>query len=60
MNFDNVGGGYMCLMQVATFKGWAGILYAAADSGDVSFLVKIVDSVCNHVEGKRLHYTLLY
>ena len=34
MNFDHVFGGYLCLFQVATFKGWANILYSAADSRD--------------------------
>ena len=36
MHFDNVLWGYLSLMQVATFKGWAYILYAAADMNGVS------------------------
>ncbi|CAL9690356.1 unnamed protein product [Knipowitschia caucasica] len=32
INFDNVGLGYLALLQVATFKGWMQIMYAAVDS----------------------------
>ncbi|XP_063733823.1 sodium channel, voltage-gated, type I like, alpha b isoform X1 [Eleginops maclovinus] len=32
INFDNVGAGYLALLQVATFKGWMVIMYAAVDS----------------------------
>ncbi|NXX83191.1 SCN5A protein, partial [Urocolius indicus] len=32
VNFDNVGSGYLALLQVATFKGWMEIMYAAVDS----------------------------
>ncbi|XP_051465127.1 sodium channel protein type 5 subunit alpha-like [Apus apus] len=32
VNFDNVGSGYLALLQVATFKGWTNIMYAAVDS----------------------------
>ncbi|KAM9850463.1 LOW QUALITY PROTEIN: sodium channel, voltage-gated, type I-like, alpha [Aulostomus maculatus] len=32
INFDNVGMGYLALLQVATFKGWMDIMYAAVDS----------------------------
>uniref|UniRef100_UPI00398EC875 sodium channel protein type 4 subunit alpha B n=1 Tax=Pristiophorus japonicus TaxID=55135 RepID=UPI00398EC875 len=35
INFDNVGQGYLSLLQVATFKGWMAIMYAAVDSRDV-------------------------
>uniref|UniRef100_H3DQZ7 Ion transport domain-containing protein n=1 Tax=Tetraodon nigroviridis TaxID=99883 RepID=H3DQZ7_TETNG len=31
-HFDNVGSGYLALLQVATFKGWMDIMYAAIDS----------------------------
>uniref|UniRef100_A0A8C5PRQ0 Sodium channel protein n=1 Tax=Leptobrachium leishanense TaxID=445787 RepID=A0A8C5PRQ0_9ANUR len=34
VNFDNVGAGYLALLQVATFKGWMSIMYAAVDSRD--------------------------
>ncbi|RVE58046.1 hypothetical protein OJAV_G00205230 [Oryzias javanicus] len=34
INFDNVGMGYLALLQVATFKGWMDIMYAAVDSGE--------------------------
>uniref|UniRef100_A0A674PLI8 Sodium channel protein n=1 Tax=Takifugu rubripes TaxID=31033 RepID=A0A674PLI8_TAKRU len=32
VNFDNVGAGYLALLQVATFKGWTDIMFAAVDS----------------------------
>uniref|UniRef100_UPI00398F085A sodium channel, voltage gated, type V-like, alpha b isoform X2 n=1 Tax=Pristiophorus japonicus TaxID=55135 RepID=UPI00398F085A len=32
VNFDNVASGYLALLQVATFKGWMNIMYAAVDS----------------------------
>uniref|UniRef100_M4AB53 Sodium channel protein n=1 Tax=Xiphophorus maculatus TaxID=8083 RepID=M4AB53_XIPMA len=32
VNFDNVAMGYLALLQVATFKGWMDIMYAAVDS----------------------------
>uniref|UniRef100_A0A3Q3QWW3 Sodium channel protein n=1 Tax=Monopterus albus TaxID=43700 RepID=A0A3Q3QWW3_MONAL len=35
INFDNVGMGYLALLQVATFKGWMDIMYAAVDSRKV-------------------------
>ncbi|NXI45007.1 SCN2A protein, partial [Galbula dea] len=35
VNFDNVGAGYLSLLQVATFKGWTLIMYAAVDSREV-------------------------
>nr|XP_046270866.1 sodium channel protein type 4 subunit alpha B isoform X1 [Scatophagus argus] len=34
VNYDNVGIGYLSLLQVATFKGWMDIMYAAVDSRD--------------------------
>ncbi|NXF83256.1 SCN2A protein, partial [Sclerurus mexicanus] len=35
VNFDNVAIGYLSLLQVATFKGWTDIMYAAVDSTQV-------------------------
>ncbi|XP_067871288.1 sodium channel, voltage gated, type V-like, alpha b [Heterodontus francisci] len=35
VNFDNVGLGYLALLQVATFKGWTTIMYAAVDSRNI-------------------------
>ncbi len=35
MNFDHVGKAYLCLFQVATFKGWIGIMNDAIDSRDI-------------------------
>uniref|UniRef100_A0A670ZWY1 Sodium channel protein n=1 Tax=Pseudonaja textilis TaxID=8673 RepID=A0A670ZWY1_PSETE len=34
INFDHVGNGYLALLQVATFKGWMDIMYAAVDSAN--------------------------
>ncbi|KFP07317.1 Sodium channel protein type 10 subunit alpha, partial [Calypte anna] len=36
VNFDNVGMGYLALLQVATFKGWMDIMYAAVDSRELN------------------------
>ncbi|KAM9387524.1 sodium channel protein type 5 subunit alpha-like [Phaethornis superciliosus] len=36
VNFDNVGMGYLALLQVATFKGWMDIMYAAVDSRKIN------------------------
>uniref|UniRef100_UPI00358E9D2A sodium channel protein type 3 subunit alpha-like n=1 Tax=Myxine glutinosa TaxID=7769 RepID=UPI00358E9D2A len=32
INFDNVLAGYLALLQVATYKGWMDVMYAAVDS----------------------------
>ncbi|XP_020753607.2 sodium channel protein type 10 subunit alpha isoform X2 [Odocoileus virginianus] len=45
VNFDNVAMGYLALLQVATFKGWMDIMYAAVDSRDVNFQPKWEDNV---------------
>lgn len=37
MNFDHVGKAYLCLFQVATFKGWIQIMNDAIDSREASF-----------------------
>uniref|UniRef100_A0A8D2JI57 Sodium channel protein n=1 Tax=Varanus komodoensis TaxID=61221 RepID=A0A8D2JI57_VARKO len=37
VNFDNVGFGYLSLLQVATFKGWMDIMYAAIDSRNPNY-----------------------
>ncbi|NXK71417.1 SCN4A protein, partial [Amazona guildingii] len=36
VNFDNVRMGYLALLQVATFKGWMDIMYAAVDSREIN------------------------
>lgn len=38
MNFDHVGKAYLCLFQVATFKGWIQIMNDAIDSRDVRII----------------------
>ncbi|XP_051480256.1 sodium channel protein type 1 subunit alpha isoform X1 [Apus apus] len=45
VNFDNVGFGYLSLLQVATFKGWMDIMYAAVDSRDVLQQPKYEDNL---------------
>uniref|UniRef100_A0A3P9A0X8 Sodium channel protein n=1 Tax=Esox lucius TaxID=8010 RepID=A0A3P9A0X8_ESOLU len=35
VNYDNVGMGYLSLLQIATFKGWMDIMYHAVDSRNV-------------------------
>ena len=43
MNFDHVGKAYLCLFQVATFKGWIQIMNDAIDSREVCifFLISL-------------------
>ncbi|XP_015271651.1 PREDICTED: sodium channel protein type 2 subunit alpha isoform X9 [Gekko japonicus] len=45
VNFDNVGLGYLSLLQVATFKGWMDIMYAAVDSRNVKEQPKYEDNL---------------
>ncbi|XP_021115486.1 sodium channel protein type 10 subunit alpha isoform X2 [Heterocephalus glaber] len=45
VNFDNVMMGYLALLQVATFKGWMDIMYAAVDSREVNSQPKWEDNV---------------
>ncbi|XP_078537761.1 sodium channel protein type 2 subunit alpha-like isoform X2 [Lissotriton helveticus] len=45
VNFDNVGFGYLALLQVATFKGWMDIMYAAVDSRKVEQQPKYEDNL---------------
>ncbi|XP_061555828.1 sodium channel protein type 4 subunit alpha B [Phycodurus eques] len=35
INFDNVGIGFLSLLQVATFKGWMDLMYATMDSRQI-------------------------
>ncbi|EMP38713.1 Sodium channel protein type 2 subunit alpha [Chelonia mydas] len=49
VNFDNVGAGYLALLQVATFKGWMDIMYAAVDSRDNKFQGMVFDFVTKQV-----------
>ncbi|PIO31716.1 hypothetical protein AB205_0140810 [Aquarana catesbeiana] len=53
VNFDNVGFGYLSLLQVATFKGWMDIMYAAVDSRKLKNVYAIYSSkrprwACGH------------
>ncbi|XP_070433323.1 sodium channel protein type 10 subunit alpha isoform X1 [Equus przewalskii] len=45
VNFDNVAMGYLALLQVATFKGWMDIMYAAVDSREENLQPKWEDNV---------------
>ncbi|XP_061760681.1 sodium channel, voltage-gated, type I like, alpha b [Nerophis ophidion] len=45
INFDNVGAGYLALLQVATFKGWTNIMYAAVDSRDLEHQPKYEENL---------------
>ncbi|XP_068101708.1 sodium channel protein type 2 subunit alpha-like isoform X2 [Hyperolius riggenbachi] len=45
VNFDNVGAGYLALLQVATFKGWMDIMYAAVDSRKLKEQPKYEDNL---------------
>ncbi|XP_015679123.1 sodium channel protein type 1 subunit alpha [Protobothrops mucrosquamatus] len=49
VNFDNVGFGYLSLLQVATFKGWMDIMYAAVDSRKVREQPKYEDNLYMYI-----------
>ncbi|CAJ0929100.1 unnamed protein product [Ranitomeya imitator] len=49
INFDNVGAGYLALLQVATFKGWMDIMYAAVDSRRVTEQPKYEDNIYMYI-----------
>uniref|UniRef100_A0A8C4NM16 Sodium channel protein n=1 Tax=Eptatretus burgeri TaxID=7764 RepID=A0A8C4NM16_EPTBU len=45
INFDNVAAGYLALLQVATYKGWMDVMYAAVDSKKVNEQPKFENSL---------------
>ncbi|XP_021480266.2 sodium channel protein type 4 subunit alpha B isoform X1 [Oncorhynchus mykiss] len=49
INFDNVAMGYLSLLQVATFKGWLGIMYGAVDSRTVGEQPMYEDNVYMYI-----------
>ncbi|XP_053148558.1 sodium channel protein type 8 subunit alpha isoform X3 [Hemicordylus capensis] len=49
INFDNVGAGYLALLQIATFKGWMDIMYAAVDSRKVDQQPKYEDNIYMYI-----------
>ncbi|XP_028928787.1 sodium channel protein type 8 subunit alpha isoform X2 [Ornithorhynchus anatinus] len=49
INFDNVGAGYLALLQVATFKGWMDIMYAAVDSRKPDQQPKYEDNIYMYI-----------
>nr|XP_028566908.1 sodium channel protein type 8 subunit alpha isoform X5 [Podarcis muralis] len=49
INFDNVGAGYLALLQIATFKGWMDIMYAAVDSRKQDQQPKYEDNIYMYI-----------
>ncbi|NWX65066.1 SCN2A protein, partial [Promerops cafer] len=49
VNFDNVAIGYLSLLQVATFKGWMEIMYAAVDSTEAGKQPKYEDNLYMYI-----------
>uniref|UniRef100_A0A8C5SQ42 Sodium channel protein n=1 Tax=Laticauda laticaudata TaxID=8630 RepID=A0A8C5SQ42_LATLA len=49
INFDNVGAGYLALLQIATFKGWMDIMYAAVDSRKQEEQPKYEDNIYMYI-----------
>ncbi|KAF1462470.1 Sodium channel protein type 2 subunit alpha, partial [Pygoscelis antarcticus] len=49
VNFDNVAAGYLSLLQVATFKGWMDIMYAAVDSRGAGQQPKYEDNLYMYI-----------
>nr|XP_036851965.1 sodium channel protein type 7 subunit alpha isoform X1 [Manis javanica]XP_036851966.1 sodium channel protein type 7 subunit alpha isoform X1 [Manis javanica] len=45
LNFDNVGNGFLSLLQVATFNGWITIMNSAVDSTDVNMQPKFENNI---------------
>ncbi|XP_032264878.1 sodium channel protein type 7 subunit alpha isoform X2 [Phoca vitulina] len=45
LNFDNVGNGFLSLLQVATFNGWITIMNSAVDSIDVNRQPNFEDNI---------------
>ncbi|XP_012932381.1 sodium channel protein type 7 subunit alpha [Heterocephalus glaber] len=48
MNFDNVGNGFLSLLQVATFNGWIDIMYSAVDSVGVEMQPNFENNLYMH------------
>lgn len=61
MNFDHVGKAYLCLFQVATFKGWIQIMNDAIDSREVkyTFAFAFYFSTDTLINGKDFSLSLL-
>ena len=56
ITFDHVGHAYICLFQVATFKGWQQIMNDAIDSREVSLNnEKKVDPFTNCGLGSKIN-----
>lgn len=48
-NFDNVGMGYLSLLQLATFNGWKEIIYSGVDSVDVDIQPQRESNMYNYL-----------
>lgn len=57
MNFDHVGRAYLCLFQVATFKGWIQIMNDAIDSREV---LSIATVQFNFIDNQSLTMALSF
>ncbi|KAB1264316.1 Sodium channel protein type 11 subunit alpha [Camelus dromedarius] len=53
VNFDNVGMAYLALLQVATFKGWMEIMYAAVDSREAKHYETVIKKGVRPAEGQQ-------
>lgn len=54
MNFDHVGKAYLCLFQVATFKGWIQIMNDAIDSREASMALQFQLFIEIHIITRHL------
>ncbi|XP_045714738.1 sodium channel protein type 7 subunit alpha isoform X2 [Phyllostomus hastatus] len=49
LNFDNVGNGFLSLLQVATFNGWIDIMNSAVDSTQVDMQPNFEDNLYMYI-----------
>jgi len=56
MNFDHVGKAYLCLFQVATFKGWIQIMNDAIDSREASMALQFLFFIEIHIYYNTIIY----
>ncbi|XP_045043336.2 sodium channel protein type 7 subunit alpha isoform X3 [Desmodus rotundus] len=49
LNFDNVGNGFLSLLQVATFNGWIDIMNSAVDSTEVNMQPNFEDNIYMYI-----------
>lgn len=58
MNFDHVGKAYLCLFQVATFKGWIQIMNDAIDSREVSVAFSMTEKQTDFIKNMIFFYSI--